>query len=78
MWIGLRQGTGAAAYAVYLVRPLEPERIQLAMVDAIHLEHQTSAFAMEVIAADRAIQAIRKLMTSYFSTYISDTMSRHD
>ena len=54
---GLRGTLGAAAFAIFLVYP-DTSEIALAVVDAVVLEGQNSAFAMEVIAADRAIEAV--------------------
>ena len=54
---GLRGSSGAAAFAAFVVDVANASSLTLVLVDAIHLEAQDSAFAMEVIAADRAIQA---------------------
>ena len=58
---GLRGTLGASAFAVFLVDSVADHRIELASVDAIFIRDQESAFAMEVVAADRAITAIRDL-----------------
>ena len=61
---GLRDDEGASAYAVYIVHTREGSRLELALVDAIYLREQESAFAMEVVAADRAIQEITLLLST--------------
>ena len=58
---GLRGTKGAAAYAVYLIDPAEPNILELAVVDALYLQNQDSAFALEVIAADRAISEVLRI-----------------
>ena len=59
---GLRDQRGAAAFAIYLV-DTRTDDIALAAVDAVHLDHQSSAFRLEAIAADRAIQACKDIAT---------------
>ena len=55
---GMREGSGAAAYAIFLVHPDEDFTIALAEVNAIYVPGARSAFEMEVVAADRAVAAV--------------------
>ena len=55
---------GAAAFAIFLVDTNTDNSLRLAVVDAVCLHNQESAFALEVIAADRAVseamEAVRR------------------
>ena len=64
---GLCDNEGSAAYAIFLVHTATND-IELARVEAIFLESQQSVFAMEAMAADRAIECVCELFpNSLFS-----------
>ena len=59
---GLRGTVGAAAFAAFLVDPNADNSLKLAVVDAVYLHDQESAFALEVIAADRAVSEVWEIV----------------
>ena len=54
---GFRELSGAA-YAIFLVDVRSDCAFHLAIVDALYVHRAETAFAMEVVAAERAIEAV--------------------
>ena len=55
--VGVRED-GAAAYAVFIVDS-ETHDIELAFVEGVFVERPISAFEMEAVAADLAVERVR-------------------
>ena len=61
-WRRAQSAIGAAAFAIGLVDPNADNSLKLAVVDAAYLPDQVSAFALEVIAADRAVSEVWEIV----------------